>query len=133
MVGMEELENGSVRVAVVGACASGKSTLVETLKAAGYEARHVAQEHSYVPYMWQRLARPDVLVYLDVDYETIMQRRPGFNFRPDDLAEQSRRLAHAREHCDLYLDTSELTTAEVRERTLDFLLKVFMRDARQNG
>jgi hypothetical protein len=124
MIIMEQQERDSLRVAVVGACASGKSALVESLKEAGYEARHVAQEHSYVPYMWQRLARPDVLVYLDVNYETIMQRRPNFNFRPDDLAEQSRRLAHAREHCDLYVDTSGLTTAEVQERTLDFLVEV---------
>ena len=110
-----------IRVAVVGACASGKSMLVSALRQAGYEARHVAQEHSYVPAMWQRLTRPDLLVYLDVDFETIMDRRPHFDFRPRDLAEQNRRLAHAREHCDLFLDTSALTLAEVRARTLTFL------------
>jgi adenylate kinase family enzyme len=118
---MAEDELSPLRVAVVGACASGKSTLVDALREAGYEARHVAQEHSYVPYMWQRLARPDVLIYLDVDYDAILDRRPGFNFKPGDLEEQSRRLAHAREHCDLYLDTGSLTTAEVQEKTLAFL------------
>jgi len=118
---MSEDDNGSLRIAVVGACASGKSTLVDTLRAAGYEARHVAQEHSYVPSMWQRITRPDVLIYLDVDYESIMARRPRFNFRPTDLDQQNDRLAHAREHCDFYIDTTGLTTAEVREKSLDFL------------
>jgi thymidylate kinase len=118
---MTDDENNSLRVAVVGACASGKSTLVDRLRESGYEARHVAQEHSFVPHMWQRITRPDVLIYLDINYEGIMARRPQFNFKPDDLVEQHRRLAHARENCDLYLDTSELTTAEVQEKTLAFL------------
>jgi thymidylate kinase len=116
-----EDESSPLRVAVVGACASGKSTLVNALREAGYEARHVAQEHSYVPHMWQRLTRPDALVYLDVTYDVIMERRPSFNFKPADLREQSRRLAHARQNCDLYLDTSNLSTAEVQQKTLDFL------------
>jgi RNase adaptor protein for sRNA GlmZ degradation len=117
-------ERSSLRVAVVGACAVGKSTLVSALREAGYEARHVAQEHSYVPAMWQRVSRPDVLIYLDADYETIMVRRPSFSFSPADLAEQKRRLAHARQHCDLYVDTSHLTPTEVRQRCLSFLEKV---------
>ena len=110
-----------MRVAVVGACAVGKSTLVSALRQAGYEARHVAQEHSYVPAMWQRFSRPDVLVYLDANHETIKVRRPTFRFSPADLAEQNRRLAHAREHCDLYVDTNDLAPAEVQERCLSFL------------
>jgi hypothetical protein len=71
--------------------------------------------------MWQRITQPDILIYLDVAYDDIMARRPRFNFKPKDLVEQHRRLAHAREHCDLYLDTSRLTTAEVQEKTLAFL------------
>ena len=106
---------------MVGACAAGKSTLVSALREAGYEARHVAQEHSYVPAMWQRVSRPDVLIYLDADYETIMARRAPFPFRPAHLAEQNRRLAHARQHCDLLVDTSDLTPAEVQQRCLSFL------------
>lgn len=118
---MSVSEKSTLRVAVVGACASGKSTLVDALLQAGYEARHVAQEHSYVPTMWQRISRPDVLVYLDVDYEAIMARRPALNFSPTDLAAQNRRLAHAREHCHWYVDTSDLAPAEVREGCLEFL------------
>ena len=110
-----------LRVAVVGACASGKSTLVSALRAAGYEARHVAQEHSYVPDMWQKISQPDVLIYLDVDLSGITARRPRLNFKQKDLVEQNRRLAHARTHCSLYLDTNILSPAEVEAQTLAFL------------
>jgi hypothetical protein len=71
--------------------------------------------------MWQRITRPDILIYLDVDYETIIARRPGFDFRPDDLDRQNGRLAHARQNCDLYLDTTNLTPTEVQQKTLAFL------------
>lgn len=118
---MTEGERSTLRVAVVGACAAGKSTLVSALREAGYEARHVAQEHSYVPAMWQRVSRPDILIYLDADFETIMARRAPFSFSPADLAEQKRRLAHARQHCDLFIDTNDLTPVEVRQRCLSFL------------
>ena len=111
----------SLRVAVVGACASGKSTLVTALREAGFDARHVAQEHSYVPEMWKRVSRPDVLVYLDVDYESIRARRPRLRFRQADLAEQKRRLDHARQHCDLYVDTRELNSGEVKALALSYL------------
>ena len=46
------VDSKTLRIAVVGPCASGKSTFAKALKAAGYEARHPAQEHSYVPNMW---------------------------------------------------------------------------------
>jgi chloramphenicol 3-O-phosphotransferase len=118
---MTATEKAPLRVAVVGACAAGKSTLVSALRQAGYEARHVAQEHSYVPAMWQRISKPDILIYLDTNHEAITVRRPTFGFSPADLAEQNRRLAHAREHCDLYVDTSDLAPAEVKERCLSFL------------
>ncbi len=118
---MANRTGAKLKVAVVGACASGKSSLVRALRQAGYEARHVAQEHSYVPYMWQRISQPDVLVYLDVDYQTIKFRRPRLNFKPEHLAEQNRRLAHARQNCHLYLDTRELSLEVVRDQTLSFL------------
>ena len=118
---MTATQKASLRVAIVGPCAAGKSTLVSALLQAGYEARHVAQEHSYVPAMWQRISQPDILVYLDANLEAITVRRPTFRFSRADLAEQNRRLAHAREHCDLYVDTSDLTPVEVHERYLSFL------------
>ncbi len=106
-----------LRVAVVGPCASGKSTLVAALRVAGYEARHPAQEHSYVPDMWRRLVDPDVLIYLDISYEALLARRPHFG-EPEYLEREKGRLAHAREHADLVVDTSELTAEEVRQRAL---------------
>lgn len=110
-----------LRVAVVGPCASGKSTLVEALRAAGYDARHPAQEHSFVPDMWQRLVRPDVLLYLDLDYPAFRARRPHHDPGAAYLAEQHRRLAHAQEHADLVIDTSAKTAEAVRAEVLEYL------------
>lgn len=110
-----------LRVALVGPCSAGKSTLIPALRAAGYEARHPAQEHSYVQDMWQRITRPDVLIYLDVSYPAARQRRPFIDGGPQRLAEQHARLAHARAHCDFYLDTSELSPRQVREAVFAFL------------
>lgn len=110
-----------LRVAVVGPCASGKSTLINALRAAGYEARHTAQEHSYVPEMWQLISKPDVLIYLDVDYETAKRRRPTLDGGTERLMLQQQRLAHARQHCHLYLDTSLMTEKQVQDETLSFL------------
>ncbi len=110
-----------LRVAIVGPCTSGKSTLAKALSGAGYEARQPAQEHSYVPAMWQKLTQPDILIYLDVDYKTVVARRPKNPGSPQRLVEQHQRLAHARQHCDFYLDTSQLSITQVQDRTLSFL------------
>ncbi len=111
----------TLRVAVVGPCMSGKSELVRALRQAGYQTHHVAQEHSYVPHMWQRLRQPDVLIFLDVDYEAVRSRRPGISWGPERLVEQAGRLAHARAHCDLYIDTSRRTIEEVQRQVFDYL------------
>jgi len=112
-----------LRIAVVGPCSAGKSTLTSALREAGYEARHPAQEHSFVPDMWQRMTKPDILIYLDVDYAGARERRPHIDGGPQRLAEQTRRLAHARMMCDFYLDTSGKNALEVREAVLDYLQK----------
>lgn len=107
-------------IAVVGPCASGKSLLVDTLRARGYNVREVAQEHSYVPAMWQRFTQPDLLIYLDVSWEVARQRRPT-NAGPARWDEQAHRLRHARQHANLYVNTDELTPRQVLDRTLVFL------------
>jgi hypothetical protein len=66
------------------------------------------------------IGHPDVLIYLDVSYAVAMERR-RMDWTSADHAEQIRRLAHAREHCDLYVDTNDLTIEAVRERVLQFL------------
>jgi len=111
-------------IAVVGPCASGKSCLVEGLRAYGYNAREVVQEHSYVPTMWQRITRPDFLIYLDVSWKVACQRRlwAGVDdVSPSWWQEQGRRLAHAREHADLYIDTDLLSIQAVLAEALSFL------------
>jgi hypothetical protein len=109
-----------LRVAIVGPCTAGKSTLSARLKAAGYEARHVAQEHSYVPDMWQRITKPDVLIYLDVTFESAKVRRKIW-WGADVIDVETERLRHARQHCDLYISTDQFTADEVASQVLDFL------------
>lgn len=107
------------RVVVVGPCASGKSTLVTTLRARGYDASVSAQEHSAVPRLWQR-SHPDVLIALLVTIEAIRERRdaswPGWLH---DVQEE--RLADAQDAADLVIDTSNLDAGEVAERAIQFL------------
>lgn len=118
------VDSKTLRIAVVGPCSSGKSTLTTALKAAGYQARQPAQEHSYVPNMWQRISQPDLLIYLDVDYASMRARRPHIDGGPQRLADQQHRLRHAREHCDFYLDTSKLSEVEVKTAVFDFLATI---------
>jgi deoxyadenosine/deoxycytidine kinase len=105
---------------VVGPCGSGKTTLVAGLSAHSIKSRHIAQEHSYVPYMWQRITNPDILIFLDVSYpETIRRRR--LNWEIEEYEEQQRRLSHARQHAHLYIYTDPLTPDQVILIVLDFL------------
>jgi thymidylate kinase len=71
--------------------------------------------------MWRRFAQPDILIYLDVDHETALQRRPHTTGPSERLVTQRRRLAHARQHCDFYLDTSQMSFQQVRDHVLAFL------------
>ena len=107
-------------IGVVGVCAAGKSTLVGGLRARGFQAKHIAQEHSYVRDMWQRITHPDLLVFLDASYPVTVSRR-SLDWREPDWLEQQRRLAHAREHCDLYLMTDPLTPEQVLAQVLGFV------------
>jgi len=110
---------GSPKIIVVGVCSAGKSTLVSRLKEAGYDAHACSQEHSYVPYLWQ-LSEPDVLVYLDASLHTIRRRRRT-KWHQGVLDEEHRRLAHAREHCDIYIPTDGLLPEDVAARVVGFL------------
>ncbi|BCY18454.1 MAG: hypothetical protein GYA12_08615 [Chloroflexi bacterium] len=107
-------------IGIVGPCASGKSTLIEGFNLENVRFRHIAQEHSYVPAMWQRLTNPDFLIFLDASYEVTCRRR-RLNWTVDEYHEQHRRLAHARSHADCYIFTDDLSPQEVRDCVLDFL------------
>ena len=109
-----------MRVALVGICGSGKTTLAKGLRSRGFEVRECAQEHSEVPHMWQAISRPDVLIYLDASRE-VAEARGQHHAIPDFVQTERQRLAHALEHCDLYIMTDALTPEQVLDRCLDFL------------
>jgi len=110
----------SMLIGFVGPCASGKSTITSELEALGYRTRHIAQEHSYVKDMWQRLTNPDILIFLQASYPVTVKRR-NLNWREKDYIEQQRRLAHAREHADLFINTDDLSVDEVIQRIINFI------------
>ena len=107
-------------VGVVGPCGSGKSTLIASLEKLGYACRHIAQEHSYVPAMWQIITKPDILIYLHASF-TISTARRKLNWRMEDYEEQSRRLSHAHQHAHIIINTDDLTPDQVLQTALDFL------------
>jgi len=108
------------KIGVVGPCASGKSSLVSRLHAIGYNARHIAQEHSYVPEMWKKITNPDVLIYLDVSYENTRKRKElTWSFEEFEL--QLNRLVHARQHANFIVHTDTLTLDDVLLSVIDFL------------
>jgi len=107
-------------IAIVGPCASGKSALARGLAERGIHARQVVQEHSFVPEMWQIIAQPDFLVYLDASFQTCSQRK-NLNWRQSDYDEQLLRLAHAKKNCDILIETDGQSEATVLEKVLSSL------------
>lgn len=122
MENTQESKQKALLIGVVGVCASGKSTLIRGLALHGYRAKHIAQEHSYVQYMWKHITNPDVLIFLDVSYEMTIKRRQ-LRWQEADWAEQQRRLQHAREHAHFYLHTDERNEGEVLDEVVQFLSK----------
>jgi broad-specificity NMP kinase len=109
-----------MKIGIVGPCAAGKTALAKRLCALGYDAHDIAQEHSLVPTMWHELTQPDVLIYLDASLDTI-RRRLDVNWERAYVDELLARVADARNHADLSLDTSNLSEAQVVERVMKFL------------
>jgi thymidylate kinase len=103
---------------IIGPCASGKTTLVASLRALNYQVRHIAQEHSYVLDMWKQIGNPDLLIYLDVSFE-ISTRRTGTSWTSNIFEKQVKRLEHAREHADIYINTDDLTPKQVLNLVLE--------------
>ncbi len=73
-----------------------------------------------MPYMWQRITSPDILIFLDASFPVCTARR-RLSWTEADYGEQVRRLAHARQHADLLIDTDTLTVSQVLETALAFL------------
>jgi cytidylate kinase len=107
-------------IGIVGPCGSGKSTLIAGLEKYGYRCRHIAQEHSYVKAMWQIITKPDILIFLNASFPVSTTRRQ-LNWQKKDHDEQMRRLAHARDHANIFLDTDDLTPEQVLQKVLDYL------------
>lgn len=73
-----------------------------------------------MPTMWQRITRPDLLIYLDVSQTVAGQRRSAESQVVwwDKLIQ---RLQHARQHADLRIQTDDLSAGEVLTTALAFL------------
>ncbi|PWH13493.1 MAG: hypothetical protein DDG60_10175 [Anaerolineae bacterium] len=117
---MKENRHERPVIGLVGPCGAGKSTLAERLRKHGYRVKHIAQEHSFIPNMWQRLVNPDVLIFLDASHAVTNARR-NLGWTEADYLEQQRRLAHARQHADLYIFTDTMSVEEVEQKILTFL------------
>jgi thymidylate kinase len=120
--GIETPGKSNPLIGIVGPCGAGKTTLAKGLQQNGYRSRAIAQEHSFVKDMWQRLTRPDILLFLQASCSVGGERR-RLDWTESEWEEQQRRLAHAREHADFYLDTDSLGIAEVLQFVLEYLKK----------
>lgn len=76
-----------------------------------------------MPSMWQKIAKPDVLIYLNASFPVSTARR-NLNWQKEDHDEQLRRLSHAREHAQLSIDTDDLTPEQVLQTALDYLKEI---------
>ena len=66
------------------------------------------------------MVNPDILIFLDASYPVSTQRRK-LDWRLEEYEEQARRLSHARDHANLYLDTDVLTPEQVVEHVLEYI------------
>jgi guanylate kinase len=84
----------STLIAVVGPCAAGKTTLIEGLVRHGFKAH--------------------------ASFESCTERKQ-LNWAVKDYERQKERLTHARQHCDIYLDTEGISAEEALEHALEAL------------
>lgn len=107
-------------IGVVGPCNSGKSILKRGLEKNGFQVRHIAQEHSFAPRMWEKIGNPDLLVYLDVSFETTVKRGKT-NWTIKDYLIQVDRLENARQSADLRIDTNNKSPQIILDQVLRYV------------
>jgi adenylate kinase len=107
------------RIAVVGVCGSGKTTIVEQLRRMGYDAYVVSQEHSIIRDLWNH-REPAALVFLEARLETVRARRdkewPRWIYEL-----QQDRLADARAHATVTIETDGRSIEETVDVIADAL------------
>lgn len=108
-----------MKVAVVGVCASGKTTLVKGLREVGIDAYNVAQEHSCIKKFWS-MKQPDLLVMIDATIEAVRKRRK-VSWDGERIKVQHERLRNARENADLFIQTDNLDKDAVLNKVIDFV------------
>jgi hypothetical protein len=86
----------------------------------GYDARAAAQEHSAIPDLWRR-GKPDVLIALTADLETVRRRRAEPRWSAAIWEAQQARLADAVANAALVEDTSGRSVNDVVDDVLSFL------------
>ena len=117
------MSESTLKIGLVGVCGAGKTTLTAGLKAYYQNVRQIAQEHSYVPDMWQRLVNPDVLIFLEASYPVTLQRKP-FNWTEKEYREQIHRLRHAFKHADIHINTDRCSPDEILDIALAFIAEL---------
>ena len=73
-----------------------------------------------MPAMWKRIAKPDILIFLDASFPISTTRRK-LTWQKQAHDEQYRRLRHARQHATVIIDTDQLTPEQVLRKALDCL------------
>ncbi len=114
------MNKNELLIGIVGPCKSGKTTLCNGLKKLSWDAKGIAQEHSSSQIMWKKITNPDILIYLDVDYENTL-KRSDLKWKPKELDEQKDRLQNSLDNADLIINTSGLSIPEVLNEAISFL------------
>lgn len=112
-----------MKIAVVGGCASGKTTIAAELRSRGLDAYVVGQEHSGVASLWNH-REPDFVVFLEVPLAAVRERRDQ-NWPEWLYVAQQQRLRQACDSADVRANTADLSV----EQTLATILSALPSEA----
>jgi hypothetical protein len=106
-------------IGIIGPCKAGKSTLAANLQKNGYNARQIAQEHSFAPDMWRIISNPEILIFLEVNYQSTLTR--GLSWLESEYDEQRLRLAKAKEDATFVVQTDQDSPEKVLSKVMEFI------------